>query len=105
MTLQGVTISDNVIARGSVVFIVSSTVYAYQVVFIDTSESPDLSAVQSDSESTFVAEGTTFIGFQGEVRGTHMTRAARCSSKRVLSSLHTLLKDTKCVLCVVLFFL
>ena len=54
--------SDNTIAQGSVVFIVSSNVYAYQVDFVDTSKSSDLSAVQSDGESTFVAEGTIFVG-------------------------------------------
>ncbi|CAM9180304.1 unnamed protein product, partial [Ascophyllum nodosum] len=59
-------IADNIIARGSVVFISSSNLHAYQVEFIDTSESPGLSAVQSDSESIFVAEGTAFIGFQAE---------------------------------------
>ncbi|CAN0330304.1 unnamed protein product [Ascophyllum nodosum] len=66
VTLQGIIISDNTIARGSVVFIVSSKVYAYQVEFVDTSASPDRSAVQLDGDSIFVAEGTAFMGFQGE---------------------------------------
>ena len=85
-------------------FIVSSNVHAFQVEFIDTSESLDLSAVQLDGDSMFVAEGTAFIGFQGEVGGRHnMTRATRCSSKRMLSRLHNFRKRTKCVLCNVFF--
>ena len=84
-------------------FISSSNLHAYQVEFIDTSESPGLSAVQSDGESIFVAEGTAFIGFQAEVCGRHMTRAMRYSSKHMLSRLHHFLKCKKCVLCNVFF--
>lgn len=34
----------------------------------DTSGNKDLSAVQADEDSTYVAEGTSFVGFVGEVR-------------------------------------
>ena len=68
VTIHDAHISDNIIARGSVVFIVSSFIHTYRVNFIDTTESADLSALQSDDNSTFVAEETAFIGFQGEVR-------------------------------------
>ena len=61
-------ISDNVIAQGSAVLIVSSFIHTYQVKFVDTTESAELSAVQSDDNSTFVAEETAFVGFQGKVR-------------------------------------
>lgn len=41
-----------------------------QVNFKDTRKLPDLSAVQVDEYSTYVAEDTSFEGFQGEV-GAH----------------------------------
>ena len=68
VTIHDALISNNFIARGSVVFVVSTFIQTYRVNFMDTSGSVDLSAVQSDDESTFVAEETAFIGFQGEVR-------------------------------------
>ena len=68
VTIHDALISDNFIARGSMVFIVSSFIHTYQVKFIDNTESADVSAVQLDDDSTFVAEETTFTGFQGEVR-------------------------------------
>lgn len=40
----------------------------WQVVFSDMLGSPDLSAVQLDAGSTFMAEDTSFEGFEGEVR-------------------------------------
>lgn len=39
-----------------------------QVIFSDTSGSPDISAVQADEASTYKAEETSFVGFAGEVR-------------------------------------
>lgn len=38
-----------------------------QVEFNDTSKTVDLSAVQADAKSTYMAEGTSFVGFAGEV--------------------------------------
>ena len=67
ITLHGVSLVDNIIARGSVVFVVSSTFRTDQVLFSDSNKSPDLSAVQLDDDSTYVAVETTFYGFQGEV--------------------------------------
>ena len=40
-----------------------------QVSFIDTTKSSDLSAVQVGKGSTYKAEDTSFVGFEGEVRG------------------------------------
>ena len=42
-----------------------------QVEFSDSSGSLDLSAVQVDRKSTYTAEDTSFIGFEGEVRFAH----------------------------------
>lgn len=39
----------------------------WQVDFIDSVGYADLSAVQADEESRFIAEDTAFIGFNGEV--------------------------------------
>ena len=38
-----------------------------QVNFKDTTKSSDLSAVQVDADSIYMAEGTSFEGFEGEV--------------------------------------
>lgn len=38
-----------------------------QVEFKDTTKSSDLSAVQVDEESSYMAVDTSFVGFQGEV--------------------------------------
>ncbi|CAM9462085.1 unnamed protein product, partial [Ectocarpus sp. 12 AP-2014] len=65
VVLRGVELSDNVVARGSVVFVVSSNLTTYQTVFTDTAGSPDLSAVQADEGSSYKAEGTSFVGFAG----------------------------------------
>ncbi|CAN0430305.1 unnamed protein product, partial [Ascophyllum nodosum] len=59
------------IARGSVVFLASSFLYTYQVDFIDFTGSSDLSALQVDDESTYVAVETAFNGFEGEVDRKH----------------------------------
>lgn len=67
VTAHDVNVSDNEIARGSVMFFVSSTLYTYRVNFSDSTKSPDLSAVQSDHDSTYIAEETIFVGFKGEV--------------------------------------
>ncbi|CAN0008375.1 unnamed protein product, partial [Scytosiphon promiscuus] len=66
VVLRGVQICDNFVARGSAVFIVSSNLTTFEVVFNDTTGSDDLSAVQADEESTFKAEATVFVGFAGE---------------------------------------
>lgn len=39
-----------------------------QVVFDDTSGSGDVSAVQVDAESSFMAENTSFVGFGRKAR-------------------------------------
>lgn len=44
-------------------------VWPHQVVFNDTSGSSDLSAVQVDDSSVYMAEDTSFVGFEGEVSG------------------------------------
>ena len=49
-----------------------------QVVFIDTSESEDLSAVQADQDSSYKAEDTSFVGFVGEVRFLAFCVLGRC---------------------------
>ena len=36
---------------------------------MNTKESSDLSAVHVDEDSTYKAEDTSFVGFEGEVRG------------------------------------
>ncbi|CAM9271368.1 unnamed protein product, partial [Ectocarpus sp. 8 AP-2014] len=66
VVLRGVELYDNVVARGSVVFVVSSNLTTYQTVFTDTGGSPDLSAVQADEDSSYKAEDTSFVGFAGE---------------------------------------
>ncbi|CBJ26637.1 adhesin-like protein [Ectocarpus siliculosus] len=66
VVLRGVELYDNVVARGSVVFIVSSNLTTYQTVFTDTEGSSDLSAVQADEDSSYKAEDTSFVGFAGE---------------------------------------
>ena len=71
ITIRGVNLSENAIARGSVVFLASSFLYTYQVDFIDSTGSSDLSAVQVDDESTYVAVETAFNGFEGEVDRKH----------------------------------
>ena len=38
-----------------------------QVEFRDTRKTPDVSAVQVDEDSSYMAEDTSFVGFQGEV--------------------------------------
>lgn len=43
-----------------------------QVVFNDSSGSPDLSAIQADEESSYFAESTSFVGFAGEVRSVRL---------------------------------
>ncbi|CAN0454647.1 unnamed protein product, partial [Ascophyllum nodosum] len=53
ITIRGATLSDNVIARGSVAFILSSYLYTDQVIFSDTRESPDLLAVQVGDDATY----------------------------------------------------
>lgn len=65
--VRGVNVSDNAVALGSTIFIVSSTLYTDRVNFQDSTSSSDLLAVQSDQNSTYVAEKTAFIGFHGEV--------------------------------------
>ncbi|CBJ32402.1 adhesin-like protein [Ectocarpus siliculosus] len=67
VTLSGVEVSDNFVTRGSAIFVVNSELITYQVVVNDTSENPDLSAVQTDRLSTYTAEDTSFVGFAGEV--------------------------------------
>ena len=52
-------------------FLASSFLYTYQVDFIDSTGSSDLSAVQVDDESTYVAVETAFNGFEGEVGRKH----------------------------------
>ena len=69
ITIRGATLSDNVVARGSVAFILSSYLYTDQVIFSDIRESPDLLAVQVGDDSTYIAVETTFAGFEGEVGG------------------------------------
>ncbi|CAN0005479.1 unnamed protein product [Ectocarpus fasciculatus] len=66
VVLRGVELYDNVVARGSVVFVVSSNLTTYQTVFTDTGRSSDLSAVQADEDSSYKAEDTSFVGFVGE---------------------------------------
>lgn len=39
-----------------------------KVVFSDTSMSSDLSALQVDQDSSYMAEDTAFVGFLGEVQ-------------------------------------
>ncbi|CBJ33130.1 polymorphic outer membrane protein [Ectocarpus siliculosus] len=67
VALSGVEVSDNFVTRGSAIFVVNSELITYQVVVNDTSENPDLSAVQTDRLSTYTAEDTSFVGFAGEV--------------------------------------
>lgn len=67
VTVRDVNVSDNEIARGSVIFVVSSTLSTVRVNFSDSTKSTDRSAVQSDIDSTYIAEETTFVGFEGEV--------------------------------------
>lgn len=43
-----------------------------QVDFIDSSGSSDLSAVQVDQGSSYMAEDTSFTGFEEEVRFVHI---------------------------------
>ena len=71
VTVHDVNVSDNEIARGSVIFVVSSTLNTVRVNFSDSTKSLDRSAVQSDSDSTYIAEETTFVGFEGEVSVMH----------------------------------
>lgn len=68
VTVHDVNVTDNIVAQSSVMFVVSSTLYTYRVNFRDFTKSSDLSAVQSDRDSTYIAEETTFVGFDGEVR-------------------------------------
>ena len=74
ITIRGVALSENAIARGSVVFLASSSLYTNQVDFIDFTGSTDLSAVQVDDKSTYVAVETAFNGFEGEVGRNHQQR-------------------------------
>ena len=71
ITIRGVALSENTIALGSVVFPASSSLYTNQVDFIDFNGSLDLSAVQVDDESTYVAVETAFNGFEREVGRKH----------------------------------
>lgn len=41
--------------------------YPNQVEFIDSSESPDISAIQADEKSEYIAQDTAFRGYEGEV--------------------------------------
>ncbi|CAM9587167.1 unnamed protein product [Ectocarpus fasciculatus] len=68
VTLRGVEVSDNFVTRGSAIFVVNSElITSQQVVVNDTSENPDLSAVQTNTLSSYTAEDTSFVGFAGEV--------------------------------------
>ncbi|CAB1104673.1 unnamed protein product [Ectocarpus sp. CCAP 1310/34] len=67
VALSGVEVADNFVTRGSAIFVVNSALITSQVVVSDTSENPDLSAVQTDRLSTYIAEDTSFVGFAGEV--------------------------------------
>lgn len=51
-----------------------------QVLFNDSTESSDLSAVQVDKKSSYKAEDTSFVGFQGEVC-TSETTFPTCATK------------------------
>eukprot|EP00752_Nemacystus_decipiens_P010943 g9725.t1 len=67
VTIQGATLSNNVAATGSVIFVVDqSNIKSFQVVFNDTSGAEDLSAVQVGEKSSFKGEDTSFVGFGGE---------------------------------------
>ncbi|CAM9101274.1 unnamed protein product, partial [Laminaria digitata] len=64
--LQGMSLVDNTGARGSVIFVISSHLQTYQVEFSDSSGSLELSAVQVNEGSSYMAEDTSFVGFEGE---------------------------------------
>lgn len=48
-------------------YVVSWSSIFRQVLFNDSTEREDLSAVQTDKHSTFVAAETSFVGFNGQV--------------------------------------
>ena len=71
-TIRDVNISDNTVARGSVVVVYSSTLYTDSVVFSDATKASDLSAVQLDKTSTYIGQEIAFNGFEGEVGARHV---------------------------------
>ncbi|CAM9130909.1 unnamed protein product [Laminaria digitata] len=66
VVLQDMSLVDNTVARGSVIFVTGSHLQTYQVEFSDSSRSEELSAVQVNEGSSYTAEDTSFVGFAGE---------------------------------------
>eukprot|EP00904_Undaria_pinnatifida_P010819 jgi/Undpi1/6868/HiC_scaffold_21.g09344.m1 len=64
--LKGVSLFNNTVVRGSVVFVVSSVLMTDQVDILDNSGLQDLSAVYVDKASSYMAVDTSFTGFNGE---------------------------------------
>lgn len=65
-------VSDNEVTRGGVVHVMYSILYTFRVNFSDSTQLSDLSAVQTDIESIYIAEETTFVGFEGQVGGRYI---------------------------------
>ena len=70
--MHDVHVSDNEVTRGGVVYVASSILYTFRVNFSDSTQLSDLSAVQTASESTYIAEETTFAGFERQVGGRYV---------------------------------
>lgn len=70
--------------------VLSSILYTYRVNFSDSTQTSDLSAVQTDSDSIYIAEETTFVGFEGQVGGRYVVNV--CTAIDLLKSTDKILR-------------